>query len=295
MKLMITGAAGQLGTELCRQLAAGKSALGPLPAAVAGAEAIPVDIADTDLTVRTAAHALMEWYHPDVVIHCAAYTAVDKAETEPQAAFNANALAARNVAMACERVGARLIHLSTDYVFNGESDRPYIEGDAPAPATVYGATKRMGEEYVMAFCSRWFIVRTAWLYGRTGANFVKTILRLAGERDKLRVVNDQRGNPTNAEDLAHHLLKLAATEEYGLYHCTGGGECSWYEFARAIVELSGKSARVSPCTSEEYKSAARRPANSSLAHHMLAAAVGDEMRPWREALEAFIQEKGVQA
>lgn len=292
MKILITGAKGQLGTELQRQLKAGKCALGRLPAELATPEVVPVDLEDADLSNKDEALRLLERHMPKAVINCAAYTAVDKAEDEPDAAFRGNALAARNVAMGCEAVGARLIHISTDYVFSGAMGRPYIEGDAPAPVTVYGATKRMGEEYVLRHCSRAFVVRTSWLYGRTGGNFVKTMLRLADERDELRVVNDQQGNPTNAEDLAFHLLKLATTREYGLYHCTGSGICTWYEFACEIMRLAGKEVKISPCTTEEYPSKAHRPANSALAHHMLAATVGDGMRPWQDALAAYIEEMG---
>jgi dTDP-4-dehydrorhamnose reductase len=154
---------------------------------------------------------------------------------------------------------------------------------------VYGKTKYLGEEYVKQFCSRYFIVRTAWLYGYTGGNFVKTMLRIAREKGSCRVVNDQRGNPTNAADLAHHLLKLLTTEEYGVYHATGNGECSWYEFTRKILEYAKIPAEVSPCTTAEYPTPAKRPAYSALDHAMLRATVGDEFRPWEDALRAFFE------
>jgi dTDP-4-dehydrorhamnose reductase len=154
---------------------------------------------------------------------------------------------------------------------------------------VYGNTKYLGEEYVKQFCSRYFIVRTAWLYGYYGKNFVKTIIKAAKENGKLDVVNDQRGNPTNAEDLAYHLLKLALTEEYGIYHCTGNGECSWYDFACRIVEYSNINCSVNPITSEKINRAAKRPSYSSLDNMMLRCTVGDEMRHWEEALKMFIK------
>ncbi|MDL2252489.1 dTDP-4-dehydrorhamnose reductase [Ruminococcaceae bacterium OttesenSCG-928-I18] len=294
MRILITGANGQLGTELVRQLESGKSALGDIPKVLQGAVVAAVDIEDGDLTKLRVVQGLLAEHTPDVVINCAAFTNVDKCETERDTAFAANALAPRNLAIACEAAGAKLIHISTDYVFNGQGEIPFSEADLPAPRSVYGATKRLGEEYVRAFCSRWFIVRTAWLYGRQGGNFVKTILRVAKEKGELQVVNDQRGNPTNAEDLAHHLLLLAPTEEYGIYHGTGNGICSWYDFASEIVRLSGIKAQVKPCSTDEFyqqaKRQAERPAYSALDHSMLRATVGDHMRPWREALAPYIEE-----
>lgn len=290
MEILITGAAGQLGTELCRQLEQGGSVLGPLPAALEGATVTAVDIQEADLTSLAQTRALVGSCRPDVVINCAAYTNVDAAETSQDTAFAVNALVPRNLAIACEEIGTKLIHPSTDYVFNGLSAKPFTEADLPAPVSVYGSTKYMGEQYVQAFCHRWFVVRTSWLYGRTGGNFVRTILRAAGQRDELKVVNDQFGNPTNAEDLAHHLLKLAVTEEYGIYHCTGTGVCSWFDFATEIVRLAGKKVQVNPCTSEEYPSPVKRPPNSALDHTMLRLTVGDDMRPWAEALEDYINQ-----
>ncbi len=288
MKIMITGAAGQLGTELTRQLSAGGSALGPLPERLALASVLPVDIDDVNIADRHETVGLIRRTAPDVVINCAAFTQVDRCETEPDAAFAVNALGARNVALGCSEVNAKLIHISTDYVFSGEGDTPFSETSPTAPASVYGKTKLLGEEYVRAFCSSWFIVRTAWLYGRTGGNFVKTMLKLGAEQPEISVVNDQLGNPTNAEDLAHHLLKLAVTKEYGLYHCTGLGTCSWYDFTREILRLAGLPAAVRPVTTAEYPRPAKRPAFSALDHTMLRATIGDDMRPWQAALEDFL-------
>lgn len=294
MKILITGGAGQLGTELQRQLAAGKSALGPLPEALQNVAVVAVDMADADLSSLTQTRELLQKHRPDAVINCAAFTNVDLCETQPETAFEANALGARNVAMACEEIGAKLVHVSTDYVLSGDATQPLSEGAIPAPQSVYGTTKYLGEQYVQNFCSRWFIARTSWLYGRQGNNFVKTILRLAKEQGQLKVVNDQVGNPTNGEDLAHHLLLLTLTEEYGIYHCTGNGICSWYDFAAEIVRLSGIEASVQPVSSEEFPRPAKRPAYSALAHTMLSATIGDEMRPWKEALAEYLQELGEQ-
>lgn len=290
MKILITGAKGQLGTELQRQLREGGSALGPLPQRLHLASIIPVDIEDGDLTDRHETAGILRRYAPDAVIHCAAYTNVDACEDHFDDAFAVNAIAARNVAMGCEEIGAKMLHVSTDYVFSGQGDSPVSEASSTAPQSAYGRTKLLGEEYVKSLCSRWFIVRTSWLYGRTGNNFVRTIVRVAKEKGALKVVNDQLGNPTNAEDLAHHILSLATTKEFGLYHCTGNGICSWYDFAAEIVRLWGINATVTPCTTEEYASPTKRPAYSALDHTMLRTTIGDNMRPWQEALAHFHSE-----
>ncbi len=295
MKILITGANGQLGRELQRQLAAGKSALGPVPAACFGAEVLGADLPGHDLAVPGVAARLVKEFAPDVVLNCAAFTNVNACETEPDTAFKANALGARNVAIACEKSGAKLIHVSTDYVFPGNATAPLDETAATGPASVYGSTKLLGETYVRNFCGKFFIVRTSWLYGHFGGNFVKTMQNITREKGGAKVVNDQFGNPTNAEDLAHHILQLAPTAEYGIYHCTGEGVCSWYEFAAEIVRLSGISATVTPCTTDEFPTPAKRPAYSALENRMLRHTVGNRMRPWQQALAAFIAEQAEQA
>ena len=295
MKILITGAAGQLGTELQKQLAAGKSELGALPEVYAGATVRAIDLPELDIADRSATVACITDFAPDVIFNCAAFTNVDGCETQTDAAFRANALGPRNLAMAAEAVGAKLVHISTDYVFSGRPNGgvPLDETAAVGPVSAYGRTKLLGEEYVQRFCSRYFILRTAWLYGYVGKNFVKTMVNAGKKFGKLTVVDDQLGNPTNAVDLAHHMLLLGATEEYGLYHCTGEGVCSWYEFACEIIRLAGVDASVAPCTSDEYAAAhpaaARRPAWSALDNRMLRCTVGNGMRPWRQALEAFFR------
>jgi dTDP-4-dehydrorhamnose reductase len=225
---------------------------------------------------------------PEVLINSAAFTNVDACETNEDTAFKINAIGPRNLAIVCEEVGAKLVHISTDYVFEGSGTSPYKEYDLTSPQSVYGKTKNAGEEFVKKFSSKHFIVRTAWLYGYYGNNFVKTIMKAAKEKGHLDVVNDQRGNPTNAEDLAYHLLKLALTEEYGTYHCTGIGECSWYDFACKIVEYANINCTISPVTSEKINRPAKRPTFSSLDNMMLRCTVGDEMRQWQEALRIFV-------
>lgn len=287
MKVLIVGANGQLGTTLTEALNAGRTELGPLPAAYDGASVFSVDIDRLDITNLSAVRGFLYACKPDVAINCAAYTNVDGCESHRDEAFAANALGPRNLAIACEAVGARLVQLSTDYVFSGELSSPRAEYDVPAPQSVYGATKLAGEGYVRDFCTRWFIVRTAWLYGARGKNFVKTILRIAREKGALRVVNDQFGSPTYAEDLAFHILKIAATDAYGVYHCTGGGVCSWYDFAGRILSEARINAALTPCSTAEYGSQTKRPAYSALDHAMLRLTVGDEMRPWEDALHSF--------
>ena len=286
MKILITGANGQLGHELRRTLTQG-SELGPIPGEYVEAEITGVDVEELDIADTRAVDAFCKEGRFDVIFNCAAYTNVDGCEAKPDQAFLVNALGARNLAMAAERYGAKLVHVSTDYVFPGDGNTPYSEWDLPCPKSVYGKSKYLGEQYVRDFCSRFFIVRTSWLYGYRGGNFVRTMVRLARQNGGVRVV--ERGNPTNAADLAHHLLKLAVTREYGVYHCTGNGECSWYEFARKIIGYAGIDAEVSPCTSEEFPSPTKRPAYSSLDHRMLRCTVGDEMRDWQEALRCFFE------
>lgn len=288
MKILITGAGGQLGTELQRILARGRSELGGIPAAFEGASVTAIDLDKLDISSLADTRRFMVESKPDAVINSAAYTNVNGCEDNADAAFKANSIGPRNLAITCAETGAKLIHVSTDYVFPGDKPSPYREWDSCAPQSVYGFTKLDGEQNVRAFCPRHFIVRTAWLYGYTGGNFVKTILKVGRERGSLTVVDDQRGNPTNAADFAHHLLKLAASEEYGTYHCTGGGECSWYDFAREIVRLAGFECIVKPCSTSEYPSPAKRPANSSLDNMMLRCSVGDEMRHWKDALAEYM-------
>lgn len=293
MKILITGAQGQLGTELQRQLRRGGSALGPMPERLKNASVIATDLGELDITNRLETIAFVRRHQPDTIISCAAFTNVDGCEEQPEAAFKVNAVGAANLAQAAEKIGARLIHVSTDYVFSGAANggRPLDESERPAPISVYGKTKALGEEYVRDFCRRYFIVRTAWLYGAAGKNFVKTMVAAGKKFGKLEVVNDQLGNPTNAEDLAHHLLKLAVSHDYGVYHCTGEGVCSWYDFAAEIIRLAGVDAQVTPCSSQEYAAkhpaAACRPAWSALENRMLACTVGNGMRPWREALADY--------
>lgn len=292
MNILITGGKGQLGTEIYKCFERGFTEIGVPDVLKEKNEVRAIDVDELDITDIKAVKELFESENYDAVINCAAYTDVDGCETNKDYAFKVNAIGPRNLSIACESVGAKLVHVSTDYVFSGNGSIPKTESCIPAPISTYGNTKLLGEQYVRDFCTKYFIVRTAWLYGYNGKNFVKTIMNAARKYGKLTVVNDQRGNPTNAADLAHHLIKLLDTEEYGIYHGTGIGECSWYDFATEIVKAAGIDATVSPCTSQEYKAAhpdsADRPTYSSLDNGMFRVTVGDEFRPWQEALSCFM-------
>ncbi|MFL0247313.1 dTDP-4-dehydrorhamnose reductase [Candidatus Clostridium stratigraminis] len=287
MKILITGSKGQLGTQMTNMINAKESELGKINTIYNEAEVKGIDLEELDIADLNDTRSIVVDFAPNLVINCAAYTNVDGCEANEDAAFKANSIGPRNLAMACEEIEAKLVHISTDYVFSGSGYRPYREYDAANPINVYGKTKLLGERYVQQLCSKYFIVRTSWLYGLSGNNFVKTIIKAANANSSLNVVNDQRGNPTNAEDLAYHILKLALTEEYGIYHCTGSGECSWYDFACKIVEYLKLDCTIKPVTTEEYKKGAIRPVFSSLDNMMLRCTIGDEMRPWQEALKMF--------
>lgn len=290
MNILVTGAKGQLGTEIRKCFERGYTELGVPEVLKLDNYVRYIDIDELDIADLGALRAVLGEGKFDAVINCAAYTNVNMAEGEGKdIAFKANAIGPRNLAIACEEIGAKLVHVSTDYVFAGDGDKPYVEYDICDPQSVYGATKHLGEEYVKQFSTKYFIVRTSWLYGYYGKNFVKTMMTIARERGACKVVSDQRGNPTNACDLAHHLLKLVTTEEYGIYHGTGNGECSWFEFTQKIVELAGIEATVSPCTSDEFPSPVKRPSYSALDNSMFRSTVGDEFRDWQDALKCFME------
>ena len=290
MRILITGSKGQLGNELQRALRTGSTELGVIPEAYRDNQVCAIDIDTVDITDMDAIQRVFAEFEPQIVFNCAAYTNVDACEENQDLCFKANAIGPRNIAMLCTKYHAKLLHVSTDYVFAGDANAPYSEWDMPDPLGAYGRSKYLGEQYVREFCREYFIMRTAWLYGYDGNNFVKTILRLARERGALKVVNDQIGTPSNCVDLVHHMLKVAATQHYGVYHCTGEGICSWYDFACKIVEYSGIQATVDPCTTQEFPRPAKRPAYSALDNTMLRCTVGDDNRPWQQALKYFIEQ-----
>ncbi len=273
MRILITGANGQLGHELVRVLRGHDLVLADLPA-------FDLLKPDAERFIRDA--------RPDLVIHAAAYTDVDGAEREPALAMAVNAEGTELVARGAASIGARLIAISTDYVFDGRSSIPYDEQDAPSPLGVYGRSKYEGERLALRSCPNTLIVRTSWLYGLHGKNFVKTIMRLAAERPELRVVADQRGSPTHAGDLAEALAHLTMVPLRGVAHATGAGDCTWYEFASEIVTLMGLSVPVHPITTAEARRAAFRPAYAVLKNRVLAG-VGITLPHWKDALERFIK------
>lgn len=292
MKILITGANGQLGTELQRVLREMRAEIGPLPADYQGAEVVALDSEGLDITDENAvASELSKGY--DLVINAAAYTNVDGCESNTEDADAVNHLGPAHLARACEEHGAKLVQVSTDYVFPGNEEGDRVETDPVKPISAYGRTKLAGEEAVEELCSRYFIVRTAWLYGYKGKNFAKTMIRLAKKFGKISVVADQFGNPTSANDLAYEILELALTQEYGVYHCTNNGTCSWFDFACAVVDLAGIPCEKEPLTSVEYKQrfpqSADRPHFSSLKNAHLEATIGDEMRPWEEAVKTYME------
>lgn len=293
MRLLITGARGQLGNELRRCLGTMRSEIAPIPAEYEGAEVTYADLADLDISDGSSVEAFFGTQGPfDVVVNCAAMTNVDGCETNEEAAWNVNAQGPENLAKACVACGAKLVQVSTDYVFPGTEPGERSEEDQTGPISAYGRTKLAGEERALAANPRTFVVRTAWLYGYVGRNFAKTMLRLARQNGKISVVADQVGNPTSANDLAYEILRIALTDEFGVWHCTNEGTCSWFDFACAVVDGMGVSCEKELLTSAEYKlrfpGSADRPAFSGLRNTRLEATVGNEMRPWREALASYL-------
>jgi len=289
MRVLITGAGGMLGIDVEKFFRdSGNEVLATARTSTNGA--IPLDVCDPKAT-----RDLIRDCYPDVVIHCAANTNVDRCERDPDSAYRDNALGAWSVAVAAEQVGATLVAISTDFVFDGTLDRPYTEFDEPNPLGAYGASKLAAERLVLQHCQRAYVVRTSWLFGVNGKNFVYTIAKRARELRELYVVADQRGAPTHTADLAAFLPTLLDTKLYGLYHVTNAGSATWYEFAQAIVDrLSLDDVAFHPLTSEEcavrFNTPTRRPKNSVLRRYNLELLGCDTMQPWENALDAFISE-----
>jgi dTDP-4-dehydrorhamnose reductase len=274
MRILITGAQGQLGHALQQ--------------ALSGEDLILKDLPEFDLT-RSDSESQIVAARPAVILHVGAYTNVDGAEREPDRALAVNAQGTAFVARAAATINARLIYLSTDYVFDGTQTTPYHEEDVPHPVNVYGQSKRAGEIAALTGCPNTLVIRTAWLYGHAGNNFVKTIMRLAGEKPFLDVVADQRGCPTNADDLALALKDLFASDLRGICHVTNTGDCTWHEFAEAIVNRMGLSIPVRPITTAQAGRLAKRPAYSVLAPGRLGA-VRTLLPHWQDALARFMKE-----
>lgn len=283
--IWLVGNRGMLGTEVHRRLQARKLEH--------VATDLDVDITDGQSVNDFSGPLALSW-----IVNCSAYTAVDRAEDEPERAFRINADGVGNLASAARQKGARLLHISTDYVFDGKKAGAYLETDSPNPSGVYGRSKLQGELHVRENIDRHVILRTAWLYGPAGANFVRTMLRLFQERDEVKVVADQWGSPTLAGDLADAILTILNREtvQYGTYHFTNDGRTNWFEFASLIRELAGKhhlvdrEVRLVPIKTEEYPTKALRPANSYLSKEKIKAVFGIPVRPWQKALESFMND-----
>lgn len=277
MKVLVTGVKGQLGYDVVKRLTA------------LGIENKGVDIDDFDLTDKAAVLRYVTDYAPDAVVHCAAYTAVDKAEDNAELCEAVNRFGTRNIAEACKAVDAKMMYISTDYVFEGEGERFYEPDDEKCPQSVYGMTKSQGEDEVTALLTKYFIVRISWVFGINGGNFVKTMMRLGAERESLTVVCDQIGSPTYTEDLAVLLCDMIVGDKYGIYHATNEGVCSWYEFACAIMEEAGLDCKVSPIPSSQYPAKAKRPYNSRMSKDKLIKNGFSRLPEWRDALARYIK------
>lgn len=270
MKVLVTGAGGQLGIELGELLPQ------------RGHEVVALGHQELDIADAGAVERTLEEHGPDLILNSAAYTDVDGCETETGTAYRANALGPRNLAQHGERLGCELLHVSTNYVFDGEAGRPYGPDDLPNPISAYGRTKLAGEEYIRNLSSRWYVVRSAGVYGE-GHNFVRTMLRVGVEHDTLKVKGDEYISPTYAEDLARGIAEIIDSGLYGTYHVTNAGSCSWYEFACEIFALAGIEVEVSPVPSTDYPLPAARPANG-----VLSPLGSPELRHWREALAEYL-------
>ena len=277
MKLLVTGVKGQLGYDVCKVLSA------------RGIEHRGVDIEDFDITNAQATHDYIAAYRPDGVIHCSAWTAVDRAEDELEKVRAVNAEGSRNIASVCKEIGAKLVYISTDYVFPGTGERFYEPDDPTGPLGAYGVTKLEGEQAVQALLERYFIVRVSWVFGKNGSNFIKTMLRLAETKSELNVVCDQIGSPTYTADLAPLLCDMVVSEKYGVYHATNEGIASWYDFACAIFREAGIEMNVVPVTTEEYGAKAKRPANSRMDKEKLTEKGFDRLPTWQDALTRYIR------
>lgn len=279
MKILVTGAKGQLGSDVMDELRK------------RGIDGIGVDVQEMDITDADACEKVITGEKPDAVIHCAAYTAVDAAEDNKELCHKINADGTRNIARVCKELDIRMMYISTDYVFDGTGERPWQPDDRREPLNAYGQAKYEGELAIEELLSKYFIVRIAWVFGLNGSNFVKTMLRLGKERGAVSVVDDQIGSPTYTYDLAKLLVDMIQTEEYGRYHATNEGLCSWYEFALEIFKQAGlPEVKVTPVDSGQFPSKAKRPNNSRISKDKLEEKGFKRLPPWQDALSRYLKE-----
>lgn len=278
MKILVTGYAGQLGFDVVRELKQ------------RNIECIGTTRQDFDLTDFVAVRAFIEQYKPDAVIHCSAYTAVDQAEDEPELCETINAKATEVIAKICKEMQAKLLYISSDYVFPGNGTAFYEVDDETDALGVYGKSKLLGEQAVQAVLDQYFIVRISWVFGKNGRNFVKTMLNLAKDHDKLSIVDDQIGSPTYTVDLAKLLCDMIVTEQYGIYHATNEGVCSWAEFAGEIFKQAGCKVDITPVPSSAYPTKATRPKNSRMSKEKLVQAGFAKLPSWQDAVKRYLKE-----
>ena len=277
MKIFVTGVKGQLGHDVVMELEK------------RGHTAIGVDIEEMDITDKASVKKVIEEAKPDGVIHCAAYTAVDGAEDNEALCRKVNAEGTKHIARVCRDLDCKMMYISTDYVFNGQGERPWEPEDEREPLNVYGQTKYEGELAVESL-EKFFIVRIAWVFGKNGKNFIKTMLNLGKSRDHLTVVSDQIGSPTYTYDLARLLADMIETDKYGIYHATNEGLCSWYEFACEIFKQAGMNVTVTPVSRDQYQSKAKRPMNSRMSKDKLEEMGFERLPSWQDALERYLKE-----
>lgn len=277
-KIIITGCNGQLGREMNHYFADNREI-----------SFVNTDVEQLDITNVEAVVKLAEEVKPYAIVNCAAFTAVDACETNQDTAYKVNVIGPRNLSIAANRTGAKIVHISTDYVFDGTKQTPYFESDPVCPHSVYGSTKAEAEKMVQQFSNQYFILRTAWLYG-DGKNFVKTMLRLAETNDTVSVVNDQFGTPTSALELVKAIDSLLFTDNYGLFHATCEGSCHWADFAKEIFRLAGKDTKVKEISSQEFHAAAERPAHSVLENYMFKMTNDHRFSDWQDAIKVYMKD-----
>lgn len=278
MRVLVTGAGGQLGYDVVKRLDENSI------------EYLATDKNELDITDEAQTKKYITKYNPDVVIHCVAYTAVDKAEDERELCYKINVVGTGYVAAACKDINSKMVYISTDYVFDGEGDQPFEVTDQPNPINYYGKTKYEGELEVQKLLDKYFIVRISWVFGINGNNFVKTMLRLGKERDEISVVADQIGSPTYTYDLARLIIDMIQTDKYGIYHATNEGYCSWYEFACEIFKQAGVNVKVNAIRTEDYPTRAKRPKNSRLSKRFTVMNGFKKLPLYKESLSHFIKE-----
>ena len=277
MRVLVTGVKGQLGYDVVKDLEK------------RGHQPIGVNRDEMDLMDNEAIRTFIMNLKPEAIIHCAAYTAVDKAEEEVETCYQINAESVKVISECAKELDVKLIYISTDYVFDGTKEGEYVETDLPNPINVYGASKLKGEQYVQTLLEKYYIVRISWVFGVNGNNFIKTMRRLGSERDELNIINDQVGSPTYTADLAPLLVDMMETDKYGIYHATNEETCSWYEFANEIFKQSGIEVKTNPITTDQYPTAAKRPMNSRMSKAKLKANGFNLLPTWQEALAHYLK------